>query len=166
MKRRPVSSVPQISRRTLLSSGFSAAIAAPLWGGGFGQAQERPPKERPKRVAAVNSIFRLRSHAYHIVGRMVFGFQKDGLHHQPSLQVARMYDDQAPADDLGPSFCRQHNIELVQTAAEALGTRGGLDVDAVALIIEHGDYPVNEFGQILYPRYELFQQIVEVFKKT
>jgi hypothetical protein len=166
MKRRPVSSVPQISRRTLLSSGFSAAIAAPLWGGGFGQAQERPPKERPKRVAAVNSIFRLRSHAYHIVGRMVFGFQKDGLHHQPSLQVARMYDDQAPADDLGPRFCRQHNIELVQTAAEALGTRGGLDVDAVALIIEHGDYPVNEFGQILYPRYELFQQIVEVFKKA
>jgi len=25
---------------------------------------------------------------------------------------------------------------------------------------------VNEFGQILYPRYELFQQIVEVFKKS
>ena len=71
-----------------------------------------------------------------------------------------------PPDDLGPSFCQRHGIELVKTPAAALGGAGGLDVDAVALIIEHGDYPVNEFGQILYPRYELFQQIVEFFKKT
>lgn len=77
-----------------------------------------------------------------------------------------MYDDQAPADDLSPSFCERHGIELVKTPAAALGGPAGLDVDAVALIIEHGDYPVNDFGQILYPRYELFQQIVEVFKKT
>jgi hypothetical protein len=166
MKRRSGPPVPQISRRTLLSSGVSAAIAAPLWSGGLGHAQEPTAAPRPKRVAAVNSIFRLRSHAYHIVGRMVFGFQKDGLAHQPNLKVVRMYDDQAPADDLGPSFCQRHGIELVKTAAEALGGRAGLDVDAVALIIEHGDYPVNEFGQILYPRYELFQQIVEVFSKT
>jgi hypothetical protein len=97
---------------------------------------------------------------------MVFGFQKDGLHHQPNLQVVRMYDDQQPADDLGPSFCKNHQIELVKTVAEALGGPKGLDVDAVSLIIEHGDYPVNEFGQILYPRYELFQQIVDVFQKS
>src|SRR5687767_4150878 len=58
------------------------------------------PARRKLRVAAINSIFRLRSHAYHILGRMVFGFQKDGLHHQPDLEVVRMYNDQAPADDL------------------------------------------------------------------
>ncbi len=166
MKRQQDPHVPQISRRTLLYSGISAALAAPLLSGQVGWAQEQPPARRPKRVAAVNSIFRLRSHAYHIVGRMVFGFQKDGLAHHPNLQVVRMYDDQAPADDLGPSFCQRHGIDLVKTPAEALGVSGGLDVDAVALIIEHGDYAVNEFGQILYPRYELFQQIVEVFQKT
>ncbi len=137
-----------------------------MLGSKLAQTQEQPAVQRPQRVAAVNSIFRLRSHAYHIEGRMVFGFQKDGIHHQPNLQIVRMYDDQAPADDLGPSFCQRHGIGLVKTAAEALGASHGLDVDAVALIIEHGDYPVNEFGQILYPRYELFQQIIEVFKKT
>jgi hypothetical protein len=165
MKRRKVARVPHISRRSFVSAGISVAVA------GFSKprpvvAVDPPVNQRPLRVAAINSIFRLRSHAYHIVGRMVFGFQKDGLHHQPNLQVVRIYDDQQPADDLGPSFCRLHNIELVKTPAEALGGAAGLDVDAVALIIEHGDYRVNEFGQILYPRYELFQQIVDCFKKA
>jgi hypothetical protein len=164
MKRSLRSTVSTISRRDLISTGIVAAGSLMLPSAGV-WAQRAAPARR-KRVAAVNSIFRLRSHAYHIVGRMVFGFQKDGLHHQPDLQVVRLYDDQQPADDLGPMFCKNHEIELARTVGEALGGRGGLDVDAVALIIEHGDYPVNEFGQILYPRYELFEQIVDVFKKS
>ena len=32
------------------------------------------------------------------------------------------------------------------------------------VIGEHGDYPVNAKGQILYPRYEFFEQIVKVFE--
>jgi hypothetical protein len=123
-----------------------------------------PP--RKLRVAAINSIFRFRSHAYHIVGRMVYGLQKDGVHHQPNLQVVRMYNDQSPADDLSRGFCDRYGIELVKTPEEALDGSKGLDVDAVALIVEHGDYPVNEFGQILYPRWDLFQRIVEVFRKS
>jgi hypothetical protein len=39
-------------------------------------------------------------------------------------------------------------------------------VDGVLLIGEHGNYPYNEKRQILYPRYELMQQIVSVFRKT
>src|SRR5215831_6945237 len=166
MKRSIRPTVPAISRRDFISAGIAGAVGGSVLPLADAIAQPAAPKQQPKRVAAVNSIFRLRSHAYHIVGRMVFGFQKDGLAHQPNLQVVRMYDDQAPADDLGPSFCQRHGIELVKTAADALGGPAGLDVDAVALIIEHGDYPVNEFGQILYPRYELFQQIVDVFQKS
>src|SRR5205085_4452868 len=122
-----------ISRRGFISGGISAAVGGSLLSAPRAVAQPTE-SQRPKRVAAVNSIYRLRSHAYHIVGRMVFGFQKDGLHHQPNLQVVRMYDDQQPADDLGPSFCKNHNIQLVKTVADALGSPGGLDVDAVALI--------------------------------
>jgi hypothetical protein len=36
----------------------------------------------------------------------------------------------------------------------------------VVLIGEHGDYPYNARLQKLYPRYELFQKIVDVFRKT
>ena len=77
-----------------------------------------------------------------------------------------MYDDQAPPDDLGPAFCKTHGIKLCKTVAETLGGERGLDVDAVLLIIEHGDYKTNEFGQVLYPRYERFQEIVEVFRQS
>ena len=36
----------------------------------------------------------------------------------------------------------------------------------MVLIIEHGDYPINDRQQVLYPRFEYFQQIVEVFRKS
>ena len=49
--------------------------------------------------------------------------------------------------------------------ALTLGT-GKLAVDGVLLIGEHGNYPRNDSGQILYPRYELMEQIVSVFRKT
>jgi hypothetical protein len=165
--------VPWMTRRQFAVAG-AASLAGAVAACGQEPAGRRddspdgltgnPP--RKLRVAAVNSIFRLRSHAYHIVGRMVHGFQKDGFHHQPELQVVRMYDDQQPENDLGPGFCERHGIELCRTVAETLGRGGDLDVDAVALIIEHGDYPLNELGQIEYPRYQFFQQLVEVFRRS
>jgi len=77
-----------------------------------------------------------------------------------------MYNHQYPKDDLSRGVCAKHKIGLAKTVAEALGGADSLDVDAVLLIIEHGDYPVNKFGQILYPRYELFEEVVEVFRRS
>ena len=54
---------------------------------------------------------------------------------------------------------------MYPTIAEALRCGGSkLAVDGVLIIGEHGDYPRNEKGQILYPRYEFFRQAVEVFE--
>jgi hypothetical protein len=39
-------------------------------------------------------------------------------------------------------------------------------VDGVILIGEHGRYPTNEKGQKLYPRYELYKQVVDVFRRS
>ncbi len=160
-------------RRKFLATS-AASLAAIGWGVSAMSAQpdktaSDSPQPAPKkrlRVAAINSIFRLRSHAYHILGRFVHGYRKDGFHHQPPFDVVRMFDDQAPKDDMGPAFCKQHNIELCQSVPQALGGEKGLDVDAVLLIIEHGDYPTNELGQVLYPRYAKFQEIVEVFRQS
>jgi hypothetical protein len=124
------------------------------------------PTDKRPRVAAINSVYRYKSHAYHIVGRFIHGYLRDGAHHQPPFRLARMYNDQYPNDDLGRDVCRRHGVELSTSVAQALGGKATLDVDAVLLICEHGDYPLNEFGQILYPRYELFEQIVEVFRAS
>jgi len=163
-----------LSRRMFLGSSAAAGLAGVFAGhavlGQDRQAASDPvpqpnPPAKKLRLAAINSIFRLRSHAYHIVGRMVYGFSKDGFHHQPNVQVVRMFNDQSPPDDLSRGFCERHRIELTQSAAAALGGER-LDVDAVLLIVEHGNYPLNEFGQVQYPRYEYFRQILEVFEKS
>ncbi len=154
-------SVPptRLRRRDLLKLGSMAAMAP--W---FSlRADETKPKL--PRVAAINSIYRLRSHAYHIAGRFIHGYTINGLHHQPPFQLVRMFNHQQPADDLGPEVCKKHGIELCSSVAQALGG-DKLDVDAVLLIIEHGDYPLNERNQIQYPRFEMFQEVIDVFRKS
>lgn len=149
------------NRRDWLRSAAGAGVA--LGACALGQGAE--PTRRP-RVAAINSIYRFRSHAYHIAGRFLHGYQLEGKLHQPPFELARMMNHQSPPDDLGPEVCAKHGVQLCTTVAEALGGEGALDVDAVLLIIEHGDYPLNEFGQIQYPRYELFEEIVRVFRAS
>ena len=39
-------------------------------------------------------------------------------------------------------------------------------MDAVLIIGEHGEYPKNEFGQTLYPRYEFFSAVTRVFRRS
>lgn len=160
----------EISRRHLLAAAGGLISAAVLpdhkWASAAAEIDEsKRPAESLPRVAAINSIYRYKSHAYHIAGRFIHGYSREGFHHQPPFRLVRMYNDQYPKDDLGRGVCQRHGIELAETVAEALGG-DTLDVDAVLLICEHGDYPVNEFGQILYPRYELFQQIVGVFRRS
>ena len=82
------------------------------------------------------------------------------------MKVASLYVDQKPADDLSAERAQEFGFRVYPTIAEALRCGGDrLAVDAVLIIGEHGDYPRNEKGQILYPRYEFFQQCVEVFEK-
>ena len=84
------------------------------------------------------------------------------------MDLVSLYVDQHPKDDLTPDrAARFPSMKVYPTIAEALtsGT-GKLAVDGVVLVGEHGDYKRNEKGQTLYPRYEFFQQIVDVFRKS
>ena len=58
-------------------------------------------------------------------------------------------------------------LECYPTVADAL-MRGtdSLDVDGVLIVAEHGDYPDNEKGQTLWPRYEFFKQMLAVFRAS
>lgn len=98
--------------------------------------------------------------------RFLAGYPLRGRWHRPEIDVVSAYVDQRPDDDLSPGRAKEFGFTVYPTVAEALRCGGEeLAVDAVLLIGEHGDYPVNEFGQKQYPRYELFSQIIDVFHK-
>ena len=79
-----------------------------------------------------------------------------------TCKVVSLYVDQKPEGDLSEARAKEFGFKVYPTIAEALRCGGDkLAVDAVLIIGEHGNYPRNEKGQILYPRYEFFEQCVE-----
>jgi hypothetical protein len=132
--------------------------------GTFPGANAQPVK---KSVAAVVTEYRPRSHADVIVGRILEGYSPNNQRVEPRTRLVSLYTDQVPENDLSRGLAAEHGFPIFPTVAETL-TLGGdsLAVDAVLLIGEHGDYPHNERGQKLYPRYELFSQIVDVFRRS
>ena len=122
--------------------------------------------QRRKRLALITTVWDWRSHANHMGERFLAGNPRDGRWHRPEMDIVGVYVDQRPKGDLSRQRADEYNFKIYPTIAEAL--RLGTDrlaVDAVLLIAEHGDYPDNEKGQKLYPRYEFFEQIVDVFRQ-
>ena len=118
------------------------------------------------KLALITTIWGWRNHANHMGERFLNGYPLDGKWHRPPMDVAGVFVAQRPEGDLTQQRADKHGFAIYPTIAEAL--RLGTDklaVDAVLLIGEHGDYPNNEKGQKLYPRYEFFEQIAAVFKQ-
>lgn len=127
----------------------------------------RAAESRP-RIAALATTYYKDSHAQHIVDRFLEGYGWEGSHHRPEMDVVSLYVEQVGEGDLSRERASRHaGMKIYPTIAEAL-TQGGnaLNVDGVLLIGEQGAYPINEKGQTLYPRYEYFQQIVDVYRKS
>ena len=119
-----------------------------------------------KRIAVITTVYRYLSHAQHITDRFLVGYPHNGEWRRPDMKVASLYVDQKPPGDQSAERAQEFGFEIYPTIPEALRCGGDrLAVDAVLIIGEHGDYPQNEKGQILYPRYEFFKQCVEVFEK-
>jgi hypothetical protein len=128
----------------------------------------RPSREGRKPIAVVCTVYRPLSHAYHIAGRFLHGYARAGEgFHLPRQFVHTLYTDQIPDTDLSRGLARDFEFRISRSVEDALtaGT-GRLAVEGVLLIGEHGNYPRNEKGQILYPRYELLEQIVAVFRRA
>ena len=119
-----------------------------------------------KHIAVITTVYRYLSHAQHMADRFLVGYPHNGEWHRPDMKVVSLYVDQKPPDDQSAQRGQEFGFRVYPTIAEALRCGGDrLAVDAVLIIGEHGDYPRNEKGQILYPRYEFFKQCVEVFEK-
>ena len=119
----------------------------------------------PKRLAVVATVYRYLSHAQHFCDRFIVGYPYEGRWNMPNTQIVSMYVDQRPEGDQSEDRAREFGFEVYPTVAETLRCGGDqIAVDGILLVGEHGDYPKNELGQILYPRYDLFKECVEVFE--
>ena len=128
----------------------------------------RASTNRRPRIAALATNYQKYSHAQHIVDRFLEGYGWEGRHHRPAMDIVSLYVEQIGDNDLSRERVRRHEqLKSYPTIAEALtcGT-DRLAVDGVLLIAEYGTFPRNEKGQVLYPRYEYFQQIVDVFRDS
>ena len=118
-----------------------------------------------KRMAVITTEWRFHCHAWHMAERFLVGYPIRGEWHTPELEIVSAYVDQFPENDLSRQRSDEFGFPIYESVAEALRCGGDqLAVDAVLIIGEHGDYPKSEFGQIKYPRYELFKQVTDVFR--
>ena len=147
--------LPQMARRSFLASGAGAC----LWA-----AQGAV---LPKRIAAVITEYRENSHADVIIGKYLEGFNQAGKPPGPRSKIVSMYTAQVPDNDMSRDKAKKHGVPIFRTIYQSLtlGT-GRLAVDGVLLVGEHGDYPLNDRGQKLYPRFELFLEITDAFWQT
>ena len=125
----------------------------------------QPPAGPCKTMAIVTTVWTYLSHAQHMGDRFLVGYPFEGRWHRPAIDVVALTSTRSPKATRVRSCAASFGFQVYPTIAQAL-RRGGpkLAVDAVLIIGEHGDYPTNEKGQILYPRYEFFRQVADVFE--
>ena len=165
----------RLSRRKFMASaaaGLGVASAA----AGEPEGEEAPPlsRTRPakpsikgrKPLAVITTVYRPLSHSYHIAGRFIHGYARGGKLHVPKQYIHSMFVHQTPENDLSRDVAKEFGIKITRTIEDALTSGGKLAVEGVLLIGEHGNYPRNDKGQILYPRFEWMEQIAAVFRKV
>ena len=160
------------SRRKFLASAAGLALA-----GGIARADAPAPPtanrgftppsvQGRKPIAVVTTVYRPLSHSYHIAGRFLYGYTLAGKPHTPKFYIASMFVDQTPDNDLLRDAARDFDVRVTRNVADALLVDGKLAVEGVLLVGEHGNYPHNDNGQILYPRLEMIEQIASAFRKA
>jgi hypothetical protein len=148
-----------LSRRSFLASSLAASawMCTPL----------RAAENRRKKIALIGTAVFKHSHAQHFLDRFLLGYAWGGSWHRPDVDLVSLYVDQFPENDLARATAKRHGLPIYPTLEDAL-TLGGskLAVDGVVIIGEHGNYPLNDKGQTLYPRYKFFKQVVKVFEAS
>ena len=131
-----------LSRRTFLEIAAALRLAAPS---GLLRRAARQKKERnwpsSPPFGSTSPI------AQHFGDRFLVGYPRKGRWHHPEMDVVSLYVHQKPEGDQSQARAEEFGFQVYPTIREALRCGGDkLAVDAVLLIIEHGDYPRNAKG--------------------
>jgi len=150
-----------VTRRSFLATSAGTALVPSLWGAS-------PATGKRLRVAAVYTVLRHRSHAQVILENFLQPYLFNGEIVDPGMDVVSFYADQlSPEGDLTEEIAQRFKIPVHKTIRDALTVGGkALACDAVLLIGEHGEYPVNTLGQVEYPRKRFFDEIVAVMRES
>ncbi len=119
------------------------------------------------RVAANITIYHPKSHADVIVTKYLKGMSTDEGFLAPEIDIVSIYLDHALENDIGLDLAKEYGVPVYPSIRRALHAGANeLNVDAVLLVGEHGDYPWNERGRHMYPRRYFFEQIAGVFGES
>jgi hypothetical protein len=121
---------------------------------------------RPK-LAVILTQYGATSHGLCYCTKFLEGKQFDDHFEPPLCDVASIHLMEIASNDIGIATAKKHNVPMYPSVATALCQGGDtLAVDGVVIIGEHGSYPLNAKGQQLYPRRELFDQVINVFRQS
>jgi hypothetical protein len=126
---------------------------AALAGSGLAYAADLRP-----RVACILNTWFPNSHADVFVSRLLDGYHLNGSWHGPRVRAVNFYVDQFPENDMAREQAAEYGIRICSSIAEAVK-----DVDGIAVIGEHGQYPRSGLGNFQYPRKRYFDEITRVF---
>ena len=73
-----------------------------------------------KKIAAIITEYRPGSHADVIVTKFLKGIPTDDGLIQPRIEIASMYVDQFPENDLSRGFAATHNVPIYPSITKAL----------------------------------------------
>ena len=150
------------TRRDCLRLGVGAALTGLS---GWPASAEDSAPTKPKSVAAVVTVYGRNSHADVLLTKILEGWQHDGGP-GPALKLASIYIDQPDSSEFGRKLCEKHGVPRFDSIEQAVTVGGkSIPVDGVLSIGEHGNYPLNDLGQQLYPRKRFFQEITDTFRK-
>src|SRR2546421_10548626 len=121
---------------------FLASAAALTLGSGLPAKAAARPQARDGRapLAVLGTVYRPLSYLYHLAGRFLHGYPRDGRHHLPAQYVHSLWVEQAPENDVSRDVCWQFDVRRARTVRDALlDADGRLAVEGVLIVAEHGN---------------------------
>src|SRR4029077_9644956 len=115
------------SRRKFLASAAALSLAGGVTGSASGDTAgaaftltkpPRPSAQGRKPLAVVTTVHRPMSHSFHIGGRFLHGYTRNGAFHVPQHYVRGMAVDQTPENDLSRDLAREFGFRWSRTVAD------------------------------------------------